>query len=124
MKGLHRDSELPGPAHALQRHATLLGMIAALSAGLATSGIAQDTSVERTRIERVQASLEEIIADEDTRFPGTVVHVSQPGVGSWSWAAGAADTATGQALAPDAKFRAGSLMKPFVAVVTLQLVEE
>lgn len=73
---------------------------------------------------RLQAALGEVIAAADTAFPGTVVHVSQPGVGNWSLAAGVADTATGRAVEPDARFRAGSVLKPFVAVVVLQLVEE
>jgi D-alanyl-D-alanine carboxypeptidase len=103
----------------LSRIAGLIGSTL-LAAGLATGGNAQEESIQA----RLQAAVDNVVADTGTNFTGTVVYASRPGVGSWSVAAGVADTAIGNAVSPDARFRAGSVMKPFVAVVILQLLEE
>jgi D-alanyl-D-alanine carboxypeptidase len=49
--------------------------------------------------------------------------VSHPDRGSWAGAAGVGDISQGQAMVPDAHFRAGSMLKPLIATATLQLVE-
>ena len=73
---------------------------------------------------KLQAALEAACQGTDTSFPGTMLHVCGPELGFWSGAAGLGEIGTATAMAPDDRFRAGSVMKPFVAVVTLQLVEE
>lgn len=73
---------------------------------------------------RLRAALEATIASNQTQFPGAILYVSQPQKGTWVVAAGVADIETGAQLAPDARFRAGSIVKPFVATVVLQLVEQ
>ena len=73
---------------------------------------------------QLQAVLEAAVASPDTNYPGVVLHVSSPELGSWSGAAGLGQVETSTAMRPHDKFRAGSLTKPFISVVILQLVEE
>ena len=73
---------------------------------------------------QLQAALEAAVQSPDTNFPGAVLHVHSPEFGPWNGAAGLGEIETATAMEPDDRFRAGSVMKPFVAVATLQLVEE
>ena len=73
---------------------------------------------------RLQAALAATVGNDQAHFPGTILYVSHPQRGTFVVSAGVADIATGAKLAPDARFRAGSIMKVFVAAVVLQLVEE
>ncbi|MEJ2290388.1 MAG: serine hydrolase [Deinococcales bacterium] len=102
------------------RHALrdLLGALA-LSGALAMSAQAQPLPTGA-----LQAALAAAVASPDTRFQAAVLAVHRPGEPIWSGAAGTAELASGTPLTPDARFRAGSIAKPFVATVTLQLVEE
>ena len=72
----------------------------------------------------MQAVLEDDVASSDTSYPGAVLHVSCPEFGTWTGAAGLSNVETNTAMKPNDKFRAGSLTKPMISVVTLQLVEE
>lgn len=72
----------------------------------------------------LQQALAAAVESPETVFPGALLYVSSPELGDWTGAAGLGDIETGATLKPDDKFRAGSLMKPFISVVTLQLVEE
>ena len=60
----------------------------------------------------------------DNKFSGAVLYVSGPGIDAWAGAAGLSNVETATAMKPDNQFRAASILKPFVAVVILQLVEE
>src|SRR3954449_12428821 len=71
-----------------------------------------------------QAILERAVKAPGTTFPGAALYVRGPGRRTWTGAAGKADIRSGRALRPGDRFRAGSIMKPFVAAATLQLVEE
>jgi D-alanyl-D-alanine carboxypeptidase len=73
---------------------------------------------------QLQAVLEAAVASPDTNYPGAVLHVSSPELGSWTGAAGLGEVETNTAMRSHDKFRAGSLTKPFISVVVLQLVEE
>ena len=73
---------------------------------------------------QLQAALEAAVQSEDTDFPGAPLHVRGADFGPWSGAAGLGEIETAAPMAPDDKFRTGSVTKPFVAVATLQLVEE
>ena len=86
----------------------------------AQAGTAAPLTIEA----RLKAALEATVASDQTKFPGAILYVSDSRQGTWVVAAGVADIATGAPLAPDARFRAGSIIKPFVATVVLQLVEE
>lgn len=68
----------------------------------------------------LQAALDDVVA---AGAPG-VVALARDDSGTWAGAAGVADVATGRPLQPDLRFRVGSLAKPFVATVVLQLVDE
>jgi D-alanyl-D-alanine carboxypeptidase len=74
--------------------------------------------------ELLQRALEAAVESPETVFPGALMYVNSPELGAWNGAAGLGDIETGATMQPDDKFRAGSLMKPFISVVTLQLVEE
>jgi CubicO group peptidase (beta-lactamase class C family) len=74
--------------------------------------------------ELLQRVLEAAVESPDTSYPGVVLHVSSPQLGSWTGAAGMGDIETNIPMSPHDKFRAGSLTKPFIAAVVLQLVEE
>jgi D-alanyl-D-alanine carboxypeptidase len=72
----------------------------------------------------LQQALAAAVERPETVFPGALMYVNSPELGAWNGAAGLADIGTGATMQPDDQFRAGSLMKPFISVVTLQLVEE
>ena len=57
-------------------------------------------------------------------FPGVAMHVRLADGTTWSGAAGKANLATGRPLRSTDRIRAGSILKPFVAAATLQLVEQ
>jgi D-alanyl-D-alanine carboxypeptidase len=73
---------------------------------------------------KLQAALDAAVASPDSNWPGAIVHVEAPGLGTWDGATGLADVAANTAMQPQDRFRAGSLMKPLIATVILQLVEE
>jgi D-alanyl-D-alanine carboxypeptidase len=73
---------------------------------------------------QLQTALEAVVGNPDINFPGAVLYIQCPGIGSWSGAAGLGEIETATAMKPDNRFRAGSVMKSFVAMTTLQLVEE
>jgi len=73
---------------------------------------------------QLQAALEAAVESPDTNFPGAVLYVRSPEFGPWTGAAGLGDIKTNTAVRPDDRFRAGSVIKPFISIVTLQLVEE
>jgi len=74
--------------------------------------------------QKLQAILDAAVASPDSKWPGAVLYVSAPGLGAWSGGAGLSEVATNTATRPHDRFRGGSLTKPFIATVVLQLVEE
>jgi D-alanyl-D-alanine carboxypeptidase len=74
--------------------------------------------------QQLQTALDTLVDNPDSNFSGAILYVSQPDKGTWLGSAGVADIETGAPLSLDASFRAGSIMKPFVAVTVLQLIEE
>jgi D-alanyl-D-alanine carboxypeptidase len=70
----------------------------------------------------LQGQLDETVAANE--IAGVAMAVSLPGRALWTGASGLADTRQNLALTPDTPFYIGSLSKLFLAVVTLQLVEE
>jgi len=73
---------------------------------------------------KLQAILDDVMSGPETPFPGVALRVRRPGHASWTGAAGKADVKHGTPMHPGDRFRAGSIMKPFIAAATLQLVEE
>jgi D-alanyl-D-alanine carboxypeptidase len=97
----------------------VVGLVAGVLAWVSTQNAQTQDAVGK----RLQTALESTIADDQTLFAGTVVHVRQS-ERSWSLAAGIGDTSTGAAVEPGSHFRAGGIVNTFVAVVVLQLFEE
>jgi len=73
---------------------------------------------------QLQIVLEDAVNSPETVFPGALLYVSSPDLGAWSGVAGLGNIETETAIRADDKFRAGSIIKPMIAVVILQLVEE
>ena len=73
---------------------------------------------------RLQQSLEDARHDPSVYFPGGVLHVESPALGSWTGVSGLARLAPPARMRGGDHFRAGSIVKTFVAVAVLQLVEE
>ena len=73
---------------------------------------------------KLQTALQDAVENPDTKFPGVLLYISSSKLGTWVGAAGLSNIKTDTAMRPDDKFRAGSIMKPFISVVILQLVEE
>jgi D-alanyl-D-alanine carboxypeptidase len=96
----------------------------ARAAGRATSVVARpgprfDPAVAR----RLQKVLRTALRDPSVRAPGGILHVRSPKLGRWTGVAGLGRVAPAVPMRPGDRFRAGSIMKPFVSVVVLQLVE-
>jgi D-alanyl-D-alanine carboxypeptidase len=72
---------------------------------------------------RLQRALDDALADPSTHAPGAILHVRSPQLGAWTGVAGLGRVAPPARMRPDDGFRAGSIVKPFVAAVVLQLAE-
>ncbi len=72
------------------------------------------------------AELERILghAQLELNSPAALLYVAAPDRGAWYSARGLADVATGRPATATSRFRIASVTKSFVAVVTIQLVEE
>lgn len=88
--------------------------------GLTACADDDDGGVSPALRDDVQALLDEAVASGVT--PGVVVQVSADGE-TWSAAAGVADLGRNDAMAPDDRFRGGSILKSFVATAVLQASE-
>ena len=100
----------------------LAAMIAILAP--AASGAQGTKPVSKELAGKLQRIIDSAVASPKVRFPGTGLYVSQPKLGTWSGAAGEANIKPATPMRANDTFRAGSIMKPFVAAVVLQLVEE
>ena len=72
---------------------------------------------------QLQQVLREAHRDPSTHFPGAILHVDSPTLGAWTGVIGLGQIAPATPIRPADRFRAGSIMKPFVSVVVLQLAE-
>jgi D-alanyl-D-alanine carboxypeptidase len=100
-----------------------LAAIALIAAPIAPAG-RTDKPVSNALASKLQKVVDTAVASPRAVFPGTELFVSQPELGTWRGAAGEADVHPRTPMNPNDTFRAGSIMKPFVATVVLQLVEE
>lgn len=73
---------------------------------------------------RLQRVLHDALHSPGTHFPGAILHVDSPTLGTWTGAVGLGSVAPPAPMRRTDRFRAGSIMKPFVAVVVLQLIEQ
>ena len=83
-----------------------------------------DSMFDEQLASQLQSALEAAVASPDTNWPGAVLHISSPDLGEWTGAAGLGDPGTNTAMRPNDKFRGGSITKPFVSVLILQMAEE
>jgi D-alanyl-D-alanine carboxypeptidase len=72
---------------------------------------------------RLQRVLHDAGRDPGTRFPGAILHVRSPTLGRWTGLTGLGRVAPAEPMRPTDRFRAGSVAKPFVSAVVLQLAE-
>jgi D-alanyl-D-alanine carboxypeptidase len=72
---------------------------------------------------RLQQMLDDVVAHSRGTIPGAILHVERTRRGRWTGAAGLGQVDPDVAMRPADRFRAGSIVKPFVAVTVLQLVE-
>src|SRR4051812_9724348 len=72
---------------------------------------------------RLQQALRDALADPNTHAPGAILHVQGPRLGAWTGVTGLGRVTPDVPMHPHDRFRAGSIMKPFVSVVVLQLAE-
>jgi D-alanyl-D-alanine carboxypeptidase len=72
---------------------------------------------------RLQKVLRTALRDPSVQAPGAILHVRSPTLGRWTGAAGLGRVVPKVPMRAGDRFRAGSIMKPFVSVVVLQLVE-
>ena len=100
---------LSGPARAAG-HATSVA---------ARSGPRFDPDLAR----QLQRALHDALRDPSMHAPGAILHVHSPRLGRWTGAAGLGRVAPAEPMRPRDRFRAGSIVKPFVAVAVLQLAE-
>jgi D-alanyl-D-alanine carboxypeptidase len=71
----------------------------------------------------LQQALRDALRDPGTTAPGAVLHVRSPRHGRWTGVAGLGRVAPDVPMRGADRFRAGSIVKPFVSVVVLQLAE-
>jgi D-alanyl-D-alanine carboxypeptidase len=127
------STEREAARHRIDRRALLVGAAGVLAAaGLggpaAATGSAKSVAAPRRRMDpalarRLQKALRDGVNDPATNFPGAVLHVQSPTLGAWTGVAGLGRLAPAVPMRPNDRFRAGSIVKPFVSVVVLQLVE-
>jgi D-alanyl-D-alanine carboxypeptidase len=72
---------------------------------------------------RLQRALRDALRDPSVHAPGAILHVGSPRLGAWTGVAGLGRVAPDVPMRPADRFRAGSIAKPFVSTVVLQLAE-
>jgi D-alanyl-D-alanine carboxypeptidase len=115
----------PSPPRARRRATWILAIVVAVVAvGIPVTlvGLRADRApvVARPELQRV---LVELTSGSARIAPGATAYVAGPH-GTWSGAAGVADTATGQPMPVDARMRLESVSKVWTAVLVLQLAEQ
>ena len=100
---------LSRPAHAAERVTSIADR----------SGRRFDPNLAR----RLQQALDGALDDPSVHAPGAILHVRSPRLGRWTGVAGLGRIAPAEPMRPGDRFRAGSIVKPFVAVAVLQLAE-
>jgi D-alanyl-D-alanine carboxypeptidase len=96
-----------------------------LAGAVGCDGSSTPAPAHNTRVEAgLQRVLDQAEARQDVRLPGAIADYRDPAHAPWSGCAGVRELQAGTPLRPDHRFRAGSILKTFLATVTLQLVEE
>jgi D-alanyl-D-alanine carboxypeptidase len=128
---LHLDAH---ESHSFDRRTLVVGAAGALVAAAfggsarasrlaASAGTVPHAQFDPALARRLQHVLDDVIASSGGKVPGAVLHSERTNRGSWSGAAGLGRLDPNVAMHPGDRFRAGSIVKPFVATTVLQLVE-
>jgi D-alanyl-D-alanine carboxypeptidase len=72
---------------------------------------------------QLKRALHDALRDPSVHAPGAILHVRSPRLGRFTGVAGLGRLAPPEPMRPRDRFRAGSIVKPFVAVAVLQLAE-
>jgi D-alanyl-D-alanine carboxypeptidase len=112
----------------LDRRTLLVGAVGAVAAaGLGAPGRAAPAAggppFDPQLARQLRRALRHALRDPSVHAPGAVLHVRGPKLGAWTGAAGLGRVAPDVPMRRVDRFRAGSIAKPFVAVVVLQLAE-
>ncbi|NIB38472.1 beta-lactamase family protein [Pseudomaricurvus alkylphenolicus] len=91
--------------------------------GVSVKADAEVPGLDPSLTAQLQRILDAARTDESSRYPGVIFRLQSP-TGSWNGVSGVANIVTNSVIDPGAKFRCGSVIKPFIATVILQLVEE
>ena len=131
----HIDAYLdPGAheSHSFDRRSLVVSaagaLVAAALGGSARAAHASSAGLARAQFDpalaqRLQQVLDDVVASSGGKVPGAILHAERTGRGSWTGAAGLGRLDPNVAMHPGDRFRAGSIVKPFVAATVLQLVE-
>jgi D-alanyl-D-alanine carboxypeptidase len=118
-------------SRSVDRRTLLVGAAGAVAAaglsGPATAGYARSMAAgppfDSDLARQLQRALRDALRDPSTHAPGAILHVPSAKVGAWTGVAGLGRVAPDVPMRRTDRFRAGSIVKPLVAVVVLQLAE-
>jgi CubicO group peptidase (beta-lactamase class C family) len=74
-------------------------------------------------VRQLERALRDALRDPSITAPGAILHIRSPKLGAWTGVAGLGRVAPDEPMRRRDRFRAGSIAKPFVSVVVLQLAE-
>jgi D-alanyl-D-alanine carboxypeptidase len=131
MSSLETHVDLVPAADGVDRRTLLVGVAGALVAtGLsgpawaATSVAARPgAGIDPQLADQLQQALRNALRDPSITAPGGILHVRGRKLGAWTGVAGLGRVAPDVPMRRIDRFRAGSIAKPFVSVVVLQLAE-
>jgi D-alanyl-D-alanine carboxypeptidase len=125
---------VPRAVGGVDRRTLLVGAVGALAAaglsgparaaGYATAVEARSgPRFDPVLARKLQRALREALRDPSITAPGAILHVRGRKLGAWTGVAGLGRVAPDVPMRRGDRFRAGSIAKPFVSVVVLQLAE-
>jgi len=79
---------------------------------------------DKQTAERLQKVLQDTVSKSAKKIPGAILRITGSEFGTWTGVAGLSNTKTKKAMSSNVRFRAASILKPFISVVVLQLIEE
>src|SRR5215218_9018495 len=74
-------------------------------------------------VRQLERALRDALRDPSITAPGAILHIRSPKLGAWTGVAGLGRVEPDVPMRRRDRFRAGSIAKPFVSVVVLQLAE-
>jgi D-alanyl-D-alanine carboxypeptidase len=118
-------------SRSVDRRTLLVGAAGAVAAaglsGPAAAGYARSMAAgppfDSDLARQLQRALRDALRDPSTHAPGAILHVRSAKLGAWTGVAGLGRVAPDVPMRRTDRFRAGSIVKPLVAVVVLQLAE-